>query len=149
MMEAMGFSTFGSKPKPENKKRKFQGSPTFGTSANATPLGRPSGIPARPPPSVAGRGDVQHPQQRQSNTAALNIDIEENDEDTVKDDDIDSRSNYTETTASISGFSGNINTAALHMGGKNEKGDRAYFLPSFIEDPWRGMVAKRWSDAPV
>ncbi|TKA23129.1 hypothetical protein B0A50_07159 [Salinomyces thailandicus] len=28
------------------------------------------------------------------------------------------------------------------QGGKNERGDPVYFLPSFIEDPWKGLVPR-------
>lgn len=34
---------------------------------------------------------------------------------------------------------GRIDLQALRHGVKNENGDVAYFLPSFIEDPWEGL----------
>ncbi|RMX92827.1 hypothetical protein D0868_13200 [Hortaea werneckii] len=38
--------------------------------------------------------------------------------------------------------SGQQDLQALRYGVKNDKGDTAYFLPSFIEDPWKGLEPK-------
>lgn len=32
---------------------------------------------------------------------------------------------------------------ALRRGVRNERGDMAYFLPSFLEDPWRDLGAEQ------
>ena len=36
-----------------------------------------------------------------------------------------------------------MNLQALRRGVRNERGDMAYFLPSFLEDPWAKLVAKQ------
>lgn len=36
-----------------------------------------------------------------------------------------------------------MNLQALRRGVRNERGDMAYFLPSFLEDPWEKLVAKK------
>ncbi|GAB7323270.1 hypothetical protein MBLNU13_g05749t2 [Cladosporium sp. NU13] len=36
-----------------------------------------------------------------------------------------------------------MSSQALRRGIRNERGDTAYFLPSFLEDPWAKLVAKQ------
>jgi hypothetical protein len=36
-----------------------------------------------------------------------------------------------------------MSSQALRRGIRNERGDMAYFLPSFLEDPWAKLVAKQ------
>jgi hypothetical protein len=36
-----------------------------------------------------------------------------------------------------------MSSQALRRGIRNERGDMAYFLPSFLEDPWAKLAAKQ------
>jgi len=36
-----------------------------------------------------------------------------------------------------------MNLQALRRGIRNERGDMAYFLPSFLEDPWANLTPKQ------
>lgn len=137
--EAMGFAGFGAQ-----KKRKFNPDDGFvdpaasnsrkpgkGKGANSTPLGQNNTkSPAHPTPT-----NMYDPKSRTSGGAA-----------TVAQAEFPEGANATSgstTAASTSGDAdGAPNLEALRKGVRNENGDTVIFLPSFLEDPWKGLQPK-------
>jgi hypothetical protein len=127
MGELMGFATFGTKPEAKRQKIKPDGSKAA-TSSNMTPLGQP-GQHARPlthnkshhvPQSddVRGAADAVSPTTEQAKNAfPTGVPMEIFDRLTWKE------------------------LEAYRRGVRQENGDLAYFLPSFIEDPWAKLEA--------
>ncbi|KAK6388907.1 hypothetical protein LTR65_007188 [Meristemomyces frigidus] len=135
--EAMGFSGFGMQP--SSKKRKFDANDTFvdpsvkqdaapanaqskGKNANNVPLGirtvqgTPAGAGNLPLSSAAG-GGAMATHHATGNTAP-----------------------QTSTSASASGGStAPPDLQALRHGVENARGDMVYFLPSFIQNPWKDL----------
>lgn len=117
---AMGFSGFGKAP---NKKRKYDNDGFIdpditapqGTSANKLPIGERK--------STKTTESAMHPSQ----TAEVPFRTEPQ----------VSRSHAPETDSK-----GPPTLQALRNGVRNERGDLAIFLPSFIEDPWARLKAQ-------
>lgn len=149
MAATMGFSSFGSKPKPPSKKRRLaqqSAAPSGlarGSGINTTPLGNP-----KRQTKLEGAGS--DPQNDRS----------------VVDHQSDSRHVDNGTWQGFSGgrshYEGGMEGAvseankyaatvrqddqeeaynwhALRKGVKDEKGDVAYYDPSFVEDPWKHL----------
>lgn len=135
--EALGFSGFGKQP---GKKRKFNpddgafvdpdarqaakptGTPSKGNGANHTPLGsRPAAGAGFAILTGNGSGESADTTAKQATSAQP-----------VQQQLPDTRS-MTDTR------SGPPSLQALRQGVPNERGDMAYFLPSFIEDPWKNL----------
>lgn len=127
---AMGFSGFGTAP---NKKRKYNNDgfvdPSIakgpqGTSANNLPIGErkvtkavegvASSSAAAAAPETQGVPIRSEPSHQQAQASA----------------------------AHETGPDGRPTLQALRNGVRNERGDLAIFLPSFIEDPWAGLKAQ-------
>lgn len=129
---AMGFSGFGKAP---NKKRKYDNDgfvdPDItaappGTKANQLPLGERKATkstkhtgnsPPPPPPPQTTKVPFRSETQQQSG-----------------------HHRASETDSNNGGAP--ITLEALKNGVRNERGDLAIFLPSFIEDPWAGLKAQ-------
>lgn len=123
---AMGFSGFGTQP--QNKKRKFNTNEGFvdpeigksgskgkwkdATGANEIPVGKPKPKPVTR--SVGGEDG-----QGAGVGTAFDAGI---------------------ATSAAGGEKPSLE--ALRHGVVNERGDVAYFLPSFLEDPWKGLMAQ-------
>lgn len=123
---AMGFSNFGS---ASNKKRKFNDNDGFvdpdiakggpqGTSANNLPIGERK-------PTVRAAESVA---TSSSSTSQVPFRTEQ--------------PKQMESMAHETDSDGKPTLQALKNGIRNEKGDLAIFLPSFIEDPWKGLKAQ-------
>lgn len=122
---AMGFTGFGTQP---NKKRKFQTDDGY-----VDPSIKPSD------------GDQM--------TGANNVPLRDN-RDAKVDSSRDTASTITITggkdniadkagsSKSIDNANGRTSLEALRHGVPNQRGDMAYFLPSFLEDPWEGLQPK-------
>ncbi|KAF2174116.1 hypothetical protein M409DRAFT_16389 [Zasmidium cellare ATCC 36951] len=110
---AMGFSGFGTQPNA--KKRKFNNNSTEGFVD----------------PNIG---------KSQSATGANNVPVRE--KQSTKSVGEDSKAYESAGKASGVTGDGKPSLEALRHGVRNERGDVAYFLPSFVEDPWRGLEAK-------
>jgi hypothetical protein len=151
---AMGFSSFGG-----SKKRKFDqaSSPVAKDSAsgaNSTQLGvRPKNVSQHTPNNGANAASSNNYASRPAKPAATGLaeflaraktlpekppQAEEPRKATGQDD--------THSTETVS-FGGEPITRAelndLRFGVKRENGDTAYFLPSFVEDPWASLKRDR------
>ncbi|KAK4498449.1 hypothetical protein PRZ48_011107 [Zasmidium cellare] len=112
---AMGFSGFGTQPNA--KKRKFNNSGEGFVDPN---IGKSTG--------ATGANNVAVGERKSAKSAGES----------------------SKTTVSEVRESGPVGESAgvkpsleaLRHGVRNEKGDMAYFLPSFVEDPWKGLEAK-------
>jgi hypothetical protein len=123
---AMGFASFGG----ATKKRKLNVDEAVvdtankgksATGSNSQPLGQPTARPAakEPPgnPRIRSSAIVRTANKR----AAAKV---------------------IETTTNTYPASGTANLGALRKGVRNARGDTAYFLPSFLEDPWESLRKK-------
>ncbi|KAI7286418.1 hypothetical protein KC345_g1122 [Hortaea werneckii] len=121
--EAMGFSGFGTQP--GGKKRKFDGSDAF---VDPT-IKKQTEAPTSSIPAASGKGANNTPLGQKSALSGVeNV-------------------TFTSEAHAIQGAvggdaSGRPNLQASRHGIKNDRGDMAYFLPSFIEDPWKGLEPK-------
>lgn len=117
--EAMGFSSFGM----QAKKRKFDHNDGFVDSAAAKPENQTesniTAIRVRPA-GVDGPTSAQHPHGEHGVQQAATDEI-------------------TVATAAADGNSEKPTLEQLRRGVKSDQGDTVYFLPSFIEDPWKDI----------
>lgn len=138
MAEAMGFSSFGMQP---GKKRKFNTDDAFVAPRATTTQARkqhnvdsamePEDLTMRnstsshaPPPGVAQEAVYDQSKQqkpRQEGGASITAPRE-----------------GTATASNVRG-SDERSLQALAYGVRNENGDMIYFLPSFLEDPWKNL----------
>ncbi|KAI7216524.1 hypothetical protein KC333_g4789 [Hortaea werneckii] len=121
--EAMGFSGFGTQP--GGKKRKFDGGDAFVDPAikKQTEAQNSSDL------AGSARGANITPLGQRSALSGL--------------DNAAPTSEAHANRSPVGGeASGQQDLQALRYGVKNDKGDTAYFLPSFIEDPWKGLEPK-------
>ncbi|GAB1739703.1 hypothetical protein NU219Hw_g4645t1 [Hortaea werneckii] len=121
--EAMGFSGFGTQP--GGKKRKFDGGDAFvdPTIKKQTEAPASSGL------AGAAKGANNTPLGQRSALGGV--------------ENVASASEaHANQGAGAGDISGRPDLQALRYGVKNDKGDTAYFLPSFIEDPWKGLEPK-------
>jgi len=118
---AMGFSGFGAQP--GGKKRKFDTDDAFvdpdvkATSARTYDKGKgANNVPlgARVLTKSSGGGGA----------------------------DADNGSTMQQTDLGNRQGRARVDLQALRQGVKNRRGDMVYFLPSFIEDPWKGLKAQ-------
>jgi hypothetical protein len=134
MAEAMGFSSFGSK----RRKHAARADDAFiddsgtqlpaSTGANDIPLG------ARAVP-VAKKEEV-HEQSFIPGEPAPTMRME----DTQKEQPMAvERSEESQADNWAPGFPAPQELSALRRGVKNARGDMVVFMPSFIEDPWKGL----------
>ena len=114
--EAMGFSGFGAQP----KKRKFNDNDAFVD-------------PNLKPEQVKGANNV--PLGVRSSKPATGNDVQGDDAEIRATDPGPA---VTSSKVAVRS-SGPPTLEALKHGVRNEQGDMAYFLPSFIEDPWKGL----------
>jgi len=134
--EAMGFTSFGSK----RRKHAARADDAFvddsgnqipaSTGANDIPLG------ARPVPSATKehtqeQGDTEH-----EATSIARLEVTQNEQPRAEEAKVGKvqEDNWTP------GFPAPQELAALRRGVKNARGDMVVFMPSFIEDPWKGLV---------
>ncbi|RMY04635.1 hypothetical protein D0867_10290 [Hortaea werneckii] len=121
--EAMGFSGFGTQP--GGKKRKFDGGDAFAdpTIKKQTEAQSSSGL------AGSARGANNTPLGQRSALSGLK--------------NVAPTSEAHANRSPLRGeASGQQDLQALRSGVKNERGDTAHFLPSFIEDPWKGLEPK-------
>ncbi|KAI7467140.1 hypothetical protein KC351_g14164 [Hortaea werneckii] len=121
--EAMGFSGFGTQP--GGKKRKFDGGDAF---VDPT-IKKQTEAPTSSVPTGSGKGANNTPLgQRPALSGVGNV---------------ASTSESHAIQGAVGGeTSGRPDLQALRHGIKNDRGDMAYFLTSFIEDPWKGLEPK-------
>ncbi|KAK4613812.1 hypothetical protein CLAFUW4_09026 [Fulvia fulva] len=116
---AMGFAGFGTQP---SKKRKFNKDDGFVDpegNAASTPQGTSANrLPLGEPKAMRTVGQPEMAPAIANDDASSSQAEEHN------------------------GNSGPPSLEALRHGVKNERGDTAYFLPGFIEDPWAGLKAQ-------
>jgi hypothetical protein len=135
MAEAMGFSSFGSKRRKHAARADDAFIDDSGTQipaitgANDIPLG------AR----VVASATTQQVQEQGNteNNAASTVTME----DTQKEQPraTEARTEEVQTDNWTSGFPAPPELSALRRGVKNARGDMVVFMPSFIEDPWKGL----------
>ncbi|GAB1733453.1 hypothetical protein NU195Hw_g2288t1 [Hortaea werneckii] len=120
---AMGFSGFGTQP--GGKKRKFDGGNAF---VDPT-IKKMTEAPTSSIPAASGKGANNTPLGQKSALTGMK--------------NIASTSEAHAMQDAVSGeTSGRPDLQTLRHGIKNDRGDMAYFLPSFIEDPWKGLEPK-------
>jgi hypothetical protein len=135
MAEAMGFSSFGSKRRKHAARADDAFIDDSGTQipaitgANDIPLG------ARPVPSTTTQ-QVQE-QESTEHKAASTVTME----DTQKEQPraMETKAEEVQTDNWTPGFPAPQELSALRRGVKNARGDMVVFMPSFIEDPWKGL----------
>lgn len=129
--EAMGFTSFGSK----RRKHAARADDAFiddsgkqipaSTGANDIPLGtRPAASETKE--KVQEQGSVE--EKTATTTRAEGMQEEQAEKGEAQADDW------------ILGFPNPQELAALRRGIKNARGDMVVFMPSFIEDPWKGLA---------
>ncbi|KEQ71959.1 hypothetical protein M436DRAFT_49081 [Aureobasidium namibiae CBS 147.97] len=134
--EAMGFTSFGSK----RRKHAARADDAFvddsgnqipaSTGANDIPLG------ARPVPSAAAER-VQEPGNTEHKAASMaRVDDTQNEQPRA----VEAKAGEVQQDDWTPGFPAPQELAALRRGVKNARGDMVVFMPSFIEDPWKGVV---------
>lgn len=135
---AMGFSSFGIRP---GQKRKFDANDGYidpeasvsareisaqGKGANAMPLGDRKAVKATGDGSTgtekACGGGAKEAQSQQRRTGVP--------------------SKQTSGNHASAGATGASDLRAFRNGVRNEQGDMVYFLPSFLEDPWKDLEAQ-------
>ena len=132
--EAMGFTSFGSK----RRKHAARADDAFiddsstqipaSTGANDVPLG------VRPVANTATE-QGQEPGSTQGETASA-ARVENTQEEQPKAVAASAEAQQDNWTT---GFPAPQELAALRRGVKNARGDMVVFMPSFIEDPWKGL----------
>ncbi|KAK5138035.1 hypothetical protein LTR08_005832 [Meristemomyces frigidus] len=123
--KAMGFSGFGMQP---GKKRKFDVNDGFvdpSVKKQATP---PEGLS-----KGKGANDVPLGIRNGRETMAYG------DSTSASDGGVAPKPKSAPGPSAPSELTGQARLQALRQGLKNERGDMAYFLPSFIEDPWKNL----------
>lgn len=128
--EAMGFTSFGSK----RRKHTARADDAFiddsgnqiaaSTGANDVPLGK------RPAVSAT---QEQLQEQGDTNMTTVVATEQEQERDTREE-------GKAEADDWTPGFPSREELAALRRGVKNARGDMVVFMPSFIEDPWKGLA---------
>lgn len=118
---AMGFSGFGTQP--NNKKRKFNTNEGFVDPeiGNATLKGKGKGA------TGANNVPVGKPKPRDATSVVEEPDV---------------KAAFAAPNASASTTGEKPSLEALRHGVVDGRGDMAYFLPSFLEDPWKGLKAQ-------
>merc|ERR1711939_688472 len=121
--EAMGFSGFGTQP--SGKKRKFDGGDAF---VDPT-IKKQTEAPTSSILAASGKGANNTPSGQRSAPSGV--------------ENAPSTSEAHAIQGAVGGdASGRPDLQTLRHGIKNDRGDMAYFLPSFIEDPWKGLEPK-------
>lgn len=156
MASMMGFSNFGSKPKPTSKKRKREMAQLAasgpgaesGSGSNTMPLGKP-----RRKPAEGGNGAEGSAMKEEANLGSESMmdqgshkqwQLSGHHEDVVHDPSLEE---LRESSSSLKGRSpiagGSDQTRydwhALRKGIRDLNGDVAYYDVSFVEDPWKGL----------
>jgi hypothetical protein len=133
--EAMGFTSFGSK----RRKHTARADDAFvddsstqipaSTGANDIPLG------ARPVKSITTETVQEQGNTESEATSTARV------EETQKEQPqaMDTRVEEVQTDNWTPGFPPPQELSALRRGVKNARGDMVVFMPSFIEDPWKGL----------
>jgi hypothetical protein len=135
--EAMGFTSFGSK----RRKHTARADDAFvddsgtqipaSTGANDIPLG------ARPIPNI-----ISEKVQEQGNTKDTAATMRMEDTQTEQPRPTEARAEEVreaQTDNWTPGFPAPQELSALRRGVKNARGDMVVFMPSFLEDPWKGL----------
>jgi len=134
--EAMGFTSFGSK----RRKHAARADDAFvddsgnqipaSTGANDIPLG------ARPVPSAAAEKIQEQGNTKHEATSMARAEVTQNEQPRAEEAKVAEvqADNWTP------GFPAPQELAALRRGVKNARGDMVVFMPSFIGDPWKGLV---------
>lgn len=121
--EAMGFSGFGTQP--GGKKRKFDGGDAFVD------------------PTIKKQTEAQSSSDLAGNVKGANITPLGQKSALSGVENVAPTSEAHANQGPVGGqASGRQDLQSLRYGVKNERGDTAYFLPSFIEDPWKGLEPK-------
>ncbi|KAI7164804.1 hypothetical protein KC349_g341 [Hortaea werneckii] len=121
--EAMGFSGFGTQP--GGKKRKFDGGDAF-----VDPT-------IKKQPEAQGSSDLAGSARGANNTPLGQRSALSGAETVASTSEAHADQSPVGAEAP-----GQPDLQALRYGVKNDKEDTAYFLPSFIEDPWKGLEPK-------
>ncbi|RMY83856.1 hypothetical protein D0864_07715 [Hortaea werneckii] len=121
--EAMGFSGFGTQP--GGKKRKFDGGDAF---VDPT-IKKQTEAPNSADLAGSARGANNTPLGQKSAPSGAENAVSTSEAHAIQ--------------GAVGGdASGRPDLQTLRHGIKNDRGDMAYFLPSFIEDPWKGLEPK-------
>ena len=155
MAQMMGFSSFGSKPNPQSKKRKREiaqlaasgPGAESGSGSNTMPLGKPRRKPVDVKDEEAGNYE-------QSNVTGETVRFSDEHQQILGDQvpeeavpDRDWRKESAKPSASQNAFAQSTggrgqaqqDLYALRKGVRDQRGDVAYYNPSFIEDPWKDL----------
>ncbi|KAL6702996.1 hypothetical protein ACN47E_010351 [Coniothyrium glycines] len=143
---AMGFASFGG-----TKKRKYDqaSSPKIkpdASGANSTKLGmrtKKATRPEDPTPKNAYTDENQTGEYLQSEPAEPSNKTTPLEVSSARPRHLDSSVQSTEMLSFGGSPISRAELNALKFGVKNEHGDRAYFLPSFVEDPWEKLTVAR------
>ena len=154
MAAMMGFSTFGSKPKPPSKKRKLdhvaasEAGTELGSGSNSMPLGKPRGQ-SQVTGSEPRQSDAQDKKEGGTDfhsTPLLGeerLSVEHTNGDVKKPDhsqQLPTGGMDHEAKVQVGIRQGEYDWSALRRGIKDEKGDMAYYDASFVEDPWKHLT---------
>ena len=158
MAQMMGFSNFGSKPKPQSKKRKRElaqlatsgPGADSGSGSNAMPLGNPRRKhDTGPDSSTKGRGrDTVDMKDEGSGNVRPNWSMQVPNTDAGQ---LFSQATLRESARPVLHSNERISSGsgeqksqhdwhALRKGVRDSRGDVAYYDPSFVEDPWKDLV---------
>ncbi|KAI4728319.1 hypothetical protein E4T49_03966 [Aureobasidium sp. EXF-10728] len=128
--EAMGFTSFGSK----RRKHAARADDAFiDDSGNHLPASTgPNDIPLGSRSAMANPAEkVQEQESASKKTSTVRA------EDTQEEQ---ARAGQVQADHWTPGFPNAQELAALRRGVKNARGDMVVFMPSFIEDPWKGLA---------
>ena len=156
MASMMGFSNFGTKPKPTSKKRKREMAQLAasgpgaesGSGSNTMPLGKPrrkpvesdNGAEGSEKKERAGLGSEGTMDQGSHKQWQVTGQLE----DAVRDPPLAEQKEPSPSTKGHSPVAGGSDQArydwyALRKGVRDQNGDLAYYDVSFVEDPWKGL----------
>ncbi|CAD0083101.1 unnamed protein product [Aureobasidium vineae] len=125
--EAMGFTSFGSK----RRKHAARADDAFiDDSGNQLPASTGANdIPLGTRPAMGSSTEKAQEQERAGKEAS-----------TTRVENTQARAGKVQTDNWTPGFPDAPELAALRRGVKNARGDMVLFMPSFIEDPWKGLA---------
>lgn len=156
MASMMGFSNFGSKPKPTSKKRKREMAQLAasgpgaesGSGSNTMPLGKPRRKPVEgenvAEASEGKEGAVLGSEGTMDQGSHKQWQLSGQLEDAVHDPPLAEQREPSPSTKGYSPIAGGSDQTrydwyALRKGVRDQNGDVAYYDVSFVEDPWKGL----------
>lgn len=156
MAQMMGFSDFGSKPKPQSKKRKRElaqlatsGPGTeSGSGSNAMPLGNPRRKHDTGPNSPAKDGERDRCTSKDQgfrigcpdrSMQAPNTNVSYISQSTPRESTRPELIGNERGSSAREQQQSQHDWHALRKGVRDSRGDIAYYHPSFVEDPWKDL----------